>query len=256
VEQRTRRWSKALRPTASQRRPKTSGNADRVSERGGWTARGHGAAVTRYGCRRGKDSEGQSVARKATRRDTFPVLMCEAGLPVESCRTSARRARSTQRWRHHSELQAERVGRAAQTPWRGCECRAARANQDSSWRAGVAAGRARTRWRHRVGSASVAHGDETVREPETWRTPWSAAGCNRPARHCAEKTVEVGRNGKDGTSPGGGSPGPGVGETRLRGPSAESGRAALKSMEGRSLDNPKRGVRAGCSPVRRPTARW
>jgi hypothetical protein len=30
--------------------------------------------------------------------------------------------------------------------------------------------------------------------------PWSVAGCNKPARFCAEQTVEVGRNDKGGTS--------------------------------------------------------
>ena len=35
---------------------------------------------------------------------------------------------------------------------------------------------------------------------------------------------------------------------RLRGARTGSGRARLMSTEGRSLDNPKRGVRAGCSP--------
>jgi hypothetical protein len=212
--------------------------------------------VTRYGCRRGKDSEGRSVTRKARRRESLPVPMPAAGLPVASGGTSASRAQGTKWWRHRGWLEAERAGRATRTPWRGWLRRAARANQDSSWDAGVAAGRARARWRHRVGSASVAHGRVTVMEPETWRTPWSAAGCNRPARHCAEKTVEVARNGKDGTCPGGGSPGPMVGETRLRGPLAGSGRAELMSAEGRSLDNPKRGVRAGCSPVWPTTARW
>jgi hypothetical protein len=46
--------------------------------------------------------------------------------------------------------------------------------------------------------------------PETWRTPGSAAGCNKPAKCQVEQTVEVGRNGKGGTSPGRGSPGPKV----------------------------------------------
>jgi hypothetical protein len=36
--------------------------------------------------------------------------------------------------------------------------------------------------------------------PETWRTPWPVAGCNRPAGCCAEKTVGVGWNDKGGTS--------------------------------------------------------
>jgi hypothetical protein len=44
--------------------------------------------------------------------------------------------------------------------------------------------------------------------PETWRTPWLAAGCNRPAISPAEKTAEAGRNGKGGTSSKGGSFGP------------------------------------------------
>lgn len=50
------------------------------------------------------------------------------------------------------------------------------------------------------------------RTPETWRTPWPVAGCNKPATcrtirslaigSAAEKTVEVGRNDEDGTRSG------------------------------------------------------
>lgn len=50
--------------------------------------------------------------------------------------------------------------------------------------------------------------------PETWRTPGSAAGCNKPAKCQVEQTVEAGWNGKDGTSPGGGIPGPKVAPRR------------------------------------------
>jgi hypothetical protein len=37
-------------------------------------------------------------------------------------------------------------------------------------------------------------------EPETRRTPWLAAGCNKPARLCVEQTAEAGKNGMGGTS--------------------------------------------------------
>jgi hypothetical protein len=50
--------------------------------------------------------------------------------------------------------------------------------------------------------------------PETWRTPGSAAGRNKPAKCQVEQTVEAGRNGKGGTSPGGGIPGPKVAPRR------------------------------------------
>jgi len=40
--------------------------------------------------------------------------------------------------------------------------------------------------------------------PETWRTPWSVPGCNKPGRCRAEQAVEAGRNGKGGTSSEGG----------------------------------------------------
>jgi hypothetical protein len=50
--------------------------------------------------------------------------------------------------------------------------------------------------------------------PETWRTPWSAAGCNKPAKCQVEQAVEAERNGKGGTSPGRGSPGPKVATCR------------------------------------------
>ena len=35
---------------------------------------------------------------------------------------------------------------------------------------------------------------------ETKRTPWSAAGRNKPAKLCVEQTVEVGKNDKNGTA--------------------------------------------------------
>jgi hypothetical protein len=44
--------------------------------------------------------------------------------------------------------------------------------------------------------------------PETWRTPWPDAGCNKPAGCRVEQTAEVGKNGKGGTRPERGSSGP------------------------------------------------
>jgi hypothetical protein len=55
------------------------------------------------------------------------------------------------------------------------------------------------RWKHRR-ARSEASGAHSSRTLETWRTPVSAAGCNKPAGRRAEKTVEAGRNGKGGTS--------------------------------------------------------
>jgi hypothetical protein len=54
------------------------------------------------------------------------------------------------------------------------------------------------------------------RGPETWRTPWPVAGCNRPAGCRAEETVGAGRNGKGGTRPERGDSGP-KGHLSLRG---------------------------------------
>jgi len=68
---------------------------------------------------------------------------------------------------------------------------------------------------------------------KTGRTPWLAAGCNKPAKLCMEKTVEVGRNDKDGTCSGRGNP-----EPRATG----SGQTEPMSVEGRSLKNLKRGT--------------
>ena len=65
------------------------------------------------------------------------------------------------------------------------------------------------------GSAARLRG--RARESETWRTPWSAAGCNKPADRrtsgssdllAAEETAGAGRNGKSGTCEGLGSPEP------------------------------------------------
>jgi hypothetical protein len=167
-------------------------------------------AVTRRGCRRGKHSEGWSVARKARRWAICPrprptatrnQAAGTAATPPDSSGWSSLTDRPTggfvsRRWLggrkggDPSFVEAsgrdggdtattgtEASRRAAQAPWRGC----GRGDEG---------------------------GGESIAEPETWRTPWSAAGRNRPARPCAEQAVEAGRNGRDGTSPGAGSPGP------------------------------------------------
>jgi hypothetical protein len=77
-----------------------------------------------------------------------------------------------------------------------------------------------------------------------WRTPWPVAGCNRPAGPCAEQTVGVGWNGKGGTRSEVGSL---RAEERSRTWHLGSGRAGLVSAEGRSLMNPKRGIRTGAT---------
>jgi len=73
--------------------------------------------------------------------------------------------------------------------------------------------------------------------PETARTPGPAAGCNKPAGSCAEETVEVVRNGKDGTSLTIGIVRPKVG-FGLPGVDAR----LSERRRGGSLMNPKRGV--------------
>jgi hypothetical protein len=93
--------------------------------------------------------------------------------------------------------------------------------------------------------------------PETWRTPWSAAGCNKPATGPAEQTAEAGRNGKGGTSSKGGNFEPKVvpesWDARTpRGSSQQealrsqdiigSGRWAGMSTEGRTLTTPREEV--------------
>jgi hypothetical protein len=72
--------------------------------------------------------------------------------------------------------------------------------------------------------------------PERPRTPGPVAGCNRPARSCAEQTVEVVRNHEGGTRC--------VGwlrraERHLR--VSGSRRTRPRTVEGRRLANPKRG---------------
>ena len=68
------------------------------------------------------------------------------------------------------------------------------------------------------------------RPDETRRTPWLAAGCNKPATFCAEKAVEVVRNHEGGTGVGRAVPvdpmGASVpGSGRVIGMSVEGGRA-------------------------------
>jgi len=95
-----------------------------------------------------------------------------------------------------------------------------------------------------------------LERPETWRTPGSAAGCNKPAKCMVEQTVEAGKNGKGGTSPGRGSPGPKVAPRRqaeslgmTHGDSSSEQRGhrewtpGIDVDGGADFDNPTRGVR-------------
>jgi hypothetical protein len=181
------------------------------------------AAVTRHGCCRGKDSEGWCVTRMVRRREQVPPPRPSAanGCPLDS---------SSGEWLGSEEVEgtgsSSRPGAQVATPTQR-ESEASRRTVEAPWRG--------------CGRGGV-RGSGPTAQPETWRTPWSAAGCNKPARHCAEKTVVAERNGKDGTSTGLGSPEPKESGTRFRVTGAGSGRAELMSMEGRSLDNPKRGV--------------
>jgi hypothetical protein len=70
-------------------------------------------------------------------------------------------------------------------------------------------GQTARRWQHHQ-ARSEAPGAHSSGTPKTWRTPSSAAGCNKPAGRRAEKTVEAGRNGKGGTSSDPGRSGPKV----------------------------------------------
>jgi len=127
-------------------------------------------------------------------------------------------------------------------------------------RHGSALGCDRTATRSPVPSPASADGEvrpaARLERPETWRTPGSAAGCNKPAKCQVEQTVEVGRNGKDGTCSGRGSPGPKVAPRRQAdsfgkthgGSSSEQRRhrewtPGAHVDGGAIFDNPMRGVR-------------
>jgi len=207
--------------------------------------------VTRHGCRRGKDSEGWCVTRKARRRaEGPPPRPTEAGNPADGKQTSALDSSRVE----DDRPSADRGTRPAEGSW----SREAEDSKFVTW-TGRDGGNTRSTEpetsRHAVEvpwrgcSHCVAVGRKSNAKPETWRTPWLAAGCNRPARHCAEQTVVAGKNGKGGTSSGPGGPEPKEPVTRSRVRGSGSGRAVLMSTEGRSLDNPKRGVRTVAMPV-------
>lgn len=74
---------------------------------------------------------------------------------------------------------------------------------------------------------------------ETGRTPWSEAGCNKPASLKREKAVEVVKNGEDGTRRAIGMVLP---RTRRRVTVCESGVDRIKRYDGGAMIwNPKRG---------------
>jgi len=211
------------------------------------------AAVTRRGCRRGKHSEGSCVTRKARRREAFPPL--DRPSPASWWKASRLLTRTRPDLGAPSPRPA--VDSSSVVQRGGMVERTARTDRPTGWVAtpspeGGGEDRRAVEAPWRGCGHSAARQRTSQSEPETWRTPWSAAGCNRPARHCAEKTVEAGRNGKGGTSSGPGGPEPKADVPRLRGTEARSGRAELMSTEGRSLDNPKRGVRPDTAPANGP----
>ena len=70
---------------------------------------------------------------------------------------------------------------------------------------------------------------------ETGRTPGSAAGCNKPAKPCAEQAAEVGRNDKGGTCSGVATPN--LGQPREDAHDDADGGAIFEELQER---NPKR----------------
>jgi hypothetical protein len=85
-----------------------------------------------------------------------------------------------------------------------------------------------------------------IRWRETRRTPWPAAGCNKPATSRAEETVEVVRNHADGTRFSRAAPS----RTEAYGDVRGSGRSEGTSVEGRGRRAPVFGP--GGSPARIP----
>jgi len=150
------------RPTLQARHP------DRVRPaREEGLERGTKARLTRHSCWRGESSEGWSAIGKGP-RETTASLVARASAPLRGRTSQATTsARDTDR-----EFPRERSGRAP--------------NRDPS----------PPRRKDRSGDT------ERLGRPETWRTPGSAAGCNKPAKCQVEQAVEVGRNDKGGTNPG------------------------------------------------------
>lgn len=112
------------------------------------------------------------------------------------------------------------------------------------------------RWRHHR-ARSEAPPAHPRAAPETWRTPGSAAGRNKPAtcpgsslrqeaRSAAEQTVEVGRNDKDGTCSEGGTSGPKVASVTGSGRSARPTEGRwMKPMRDARLPPPSGGRTPG-----------
>lgn len=187
MEQRTRRWSKALRSPAQKRGPERSGNAERRSEADAVNGERATTAVTRNSYRRGKDSEGWSVARKATRWDELP-----APTPQLACQ---QRAEGQRRAKPEADSGGNTPGRPrGRGPGERCRHPGEGAGIGRPERTWTSVLGSRGSWpdAQRGGGDTAPNGvrsrteGTTADEPETWRTPWLAAGCNRPARHCAE----------------------------------------------------------------------
>jgi hypothetical protein len=153
-------------------------------------------------------------------------------LPREAGRRAATRGGSVVRPMSRLRLQGDLAGAGATSE-----------HAKSGWRARTARHPRERVGRARAGATPSGRVDRSSSfgvVPETWRTPWSAAGRNKPASRRAEQAVEVGQNDKDGTTT---SPGRRVAKAELR-----SRREWTRDGHvdgGAILDNPMRDARAG-----------
>jgi hypothetical protein len=157
LEQRTQRRSKASRSKPHGPQTTRAGNSGHRKHR---RANGEEArtAETRGGYRWGKTFEGYSASGNGKR----------TGIP--------RRRPSWQRVRKHSALRPTSArGRSASTGLPDEALLSRAATFTDGWKQG------------RRSAGPAAERVELCRnKPETWRTPWSAVGCNKPAARCAE----------------------------------------------------------------------
>jgi len=199
--------------------------------------------VTRDGCCRGEDSEG-----------------CCARGEGGSRKRSAPHPTSWSSWK--------REGRAPGRVWGhtpvgfgrrvkgfgGAQRRSASVGRRGAGPVGV---RQRTATGHIVTQGSTGRtragqaGQVSAVLPETWRTSWSAAGCNKPAAASLEQAVEVGRNDKGGRCERDGSLSPKVDVSR---DFTGTGQARGMSMEGNLWTTPREEFRT-VQRVRRAAAR-
>jgi len=201
----------------------------------------------------------RSRQRRRAATDSIADQGPEVGGTPEACRARActdaeqRKANRTARGKRPTVTHPTarpRGGNATEARWNGAVTRYGCGRGESS---------------EGYGRCGKGYGDgwETGRapDPETQRTPWPAAGCNKPAGRLVEQAAEAARNSTSGTSEEHG---------RLRAEGSHlpreaevgSGHQALRTAEGQSLDNPRRGVPAragaevGSRPRPRTSAEW